>query len=199
MAKTSDSKSEQKKLQKEIASLKSKLKAAEKSSKSSARDWQKKHSAFEKEVKGRLLQAYSEGYAAATSENKKREVARKKAIQSAESAFDKSYVKKEGKPKGAKKLAAAAKPKRAAKAKAAPKATAKAKKASAKPAAAAKKSAKPEKVAKVKTKGAKVSAKRRGRPAKPASHGKQERATEGHQVAHEETSSHSNQSMDHLN
>jgi hypothetical protein len=106
MAKINGSKNEAKKLQKEITALKNKLKVADKKLKGAEKKWQKQHQASQKEMDKKLKSTYIAGYQAGLSESEKKEVARKKALHTAEMAFEKDYRKKSPASKEAKKLTA---------------------------------------------------------------------------------------------
>lgn len=150
MAKTNDSKNDVKKLQKEIATLKNKLKMAEKKSNQAEKNWQKKHRLFQKDMAKQLADAHQSGYQTGLSESEKKAAARKKALHAAEITFEKDYRQKPTKTKAAKKTTKKVKTKsRVAKASAKPKQKVKKTKVSAKP-----------------TKAKKTALKRRGRPAK---------------------------------
>ncbi len=109
MAKTNESKNEVKKLQKEIVALKNKLKAAEKKNKTVQKNWDKGHLALQKDMKKRVEAGYKEGFSSGFSEAGKKEEARKKALNSAEVAFEKDYRKSQAKPKATKGKRGAAK------------------------------------------------------------------------------------------
>lgn len=94
MAKTNESKNEVRKLQKEIAVLKNKLKAAEKKTKDVHNNWTKKHQGLQKDVAKRVEVAHKAGHAQATAESAKIAAARKKVIQTAEASFEKGFKKK---------------------------------------------------------------------------------------------------------
>jgi hypothetical protein len=106
MAKINGSKNEAKKLQKEIAALKNKLKVADKKLKGVEKKWQKQHQTFQKEMDKKLKSTYVAGYQSGLSESEKKEVARKKALHVAEMAFEKDYRKKPSVTKETKKFAA---------------------------------------------------------------------------------------------
>lgn len=176
MAKATNSKSEVKKLQKEIAVLKNQLKLSEKRAKDSKKNWDKKHKDFQKDLAKRVAAARMAGFDEAHSELTRRESARRKAIQNAESLFEKEYGRK---PKGkvAKKSAGRPKSKATAKSvrgsvkgksqvKAAKVGTKAIKKTKAVKAAKTKRSASVSKGARVKVSSEKVGLKRRGRPSK---------------------------------
>lgn len=188
MAKANDSKSELKKLHREIIVLRKKLKTAEKASKAAEKNWKKKHSDHAKEVEQRIATAHQKGYQQALAENQKKEVARKKVLKSADALFEKDYRHKPTKSKASKKTSSVG-------------VKTKSKKAKAKKAKTAKKTVSASKVSKMskaskpvrKTKkaksisGSRASAKRRGRPVKQS---KQERALDGHQLSHHGEVSH---------
>ncbi|MBA2654915.1 MAG: hypothetical protein H0U71_07630 [Gammaproteobacteria bacterium] len=194
MAKTNGSKTEVKKLQKEIMVLRNKLKAADKKSIASEKNWEKKHKAFNKEMMVRLESARGEGYQSGVSEFAKKAAARKKALHSAEMSFEKDYRSKGTKAKPAKKSGTKAKSKSAKSTAKSAKTTKSVKSASATKAAKNSKKAMSSKSSKAqrttkstKTTSARANAKRRGRPSKQSG----SRGMEGQQLNHHnEMSSH---------
>jgi hypothetical protein len=93
MAKIVDSKSETKKLQKEIIALRKQLKVAEKRSISTEKNWRKQQVSTHKELEKKLVSVYQAGYTEAQAEAEQKEAARKKALQTAETSFEKEYRK----------------------------------------------------------------------------------------------------------
>jgi hypothetical protein len=153
MAKNTDLKVIAKKLQKEVVSLKNKLKGAEKQAKASVKAWLKKHQAYKNEADKKLESTHEAAYKEGLMEAEKRNAARRRALRAAEVAFDKDYKVTKGK-KGAKKVKV--------KTKKATKVKAKGKAIKSKPA----KQGRPAKVAKKVTHEKAAGAKRRGRPRK---------------------------------
>lgn len=109
MVKANDSKGEVKKLQKELAAFKKKLKMAEQQIKSGQKDQKSSQKITSKKIED----SYEAGYVTGLADMKKRGAALKKALHATELNFEKDYKKKGGKSKVAKPKTAKAKPAKA--------------------------------------------------------------------------------------